>query len=148
MGRRKILVIHCLTTNYLKSSRLTTTINIDYLSQFLQIRNLGMAWLGGSGLKSQEFQSHLDRAASSEGLAEARGFPSKVAYSQGWQVDAGFGRRSRFFTRWAPPQGCFRVLMMWRLTSSRVSGGHGGMHLRSQLHGRLKHVVSDPRGRM
>lgn len=64
--------------------QLQRTINIDYLTQCLWVKNSGMALLSGSGLGS------LMRLQSSEGLIGPKGYISKLAHSLSQQVYVGY----------------------------------------------------------
>lgn len=93
-------------------------------SQFLWVKNLEAAWLGGSGSgPAMRFQSNCwPRMRSSEGVSGAGG--------------VAVGRRPQLLTPWTSPWSCLHIFTTWLLAFTRMS------HPRERARRRSQHLLS------
>lgn len=91
------IIYCCITYCHSKTQWVKTTANIYHLTQFLWVKNSGTAQPDYSGSRSlMRLQSKYQQLwlQSSEGLTGVRESTSKVAYSQGWRVGAGYWQKA------------------------------------------------------
>lgn len=91
------IIYCCITYCHSKTQWVKTTANIYHLTQFLWVKNSGTAQPDHSGSRSlMRLQSKYQQLwlQSSEGLTGVRESTSKVAYSQGWRVGAGYWQKA------------------------------------------------------